>query len=353
MLSNIQKILDKARWAPSGDNEQPWRIQITSSDSCDVTVGYFLDTPFHLKRIPDQIALGSLLETFHIAASDLGFQVQCNVKERTDAAPIYQLSVVAAPDVSRDPLADFIEKRAVNRFPYSRKSLSEDQKQQVQKNLPSGYTMIWFEENRRMDFANLVFQAGVIRYALPEMFAVHSKIVDWQKDLSPDKVPSKAMGVPLVFLPLIKWLLAKPEHMEGYNRFFKGDVSTALQLEFLPSILSAAGIAIIADKAPVTPQDWVQAGRAIQRFWLTAASLGLSHQPAFTPLIFSKYVDQGSPLSLVEAINIKNKKLCHDLAVLLGGDAQKHRAIWMGRVGFAKPVTSRSVRLSLEDLLHR
>ena len=352
MSTDIEKVLDKARWAPSGDNEQPWRIKVLSPDSCEVTVGYFLNTPFHLERRPDHIALGGFIETFHIAAKDLGFEVRSMVKNPSDnVAPVYTFYIVKAANIIKDPLADVIERRAVNRFPYSRKSLSEAQKQQIEKSLPVGYTMVWFEGKERMTFAKVVYEAGIIRYVLPEMFTVHSKIIDWENALSLDKVPSKAMGVPIIFLPLIKWLMGKRERMEGYNRFFKGDVSTALQLEFLPSLFSAAGIAIIADKEPVVAQDWVEAGRAIQRFWLSAVSLGLAHQPAFTPLIFSKYADKGLPLTTLEEVDMKNREMSRNLTILLGGEVQKNRAVWMGRVGFAGTITSRSMRRPLADFI--
>ncbi len=34
--SAILKILNRARWAPSGDNVQPWRFRIVSDISADV-----------------------------------------------------------------------------------------------------------------------------------------------------------------------------------------------------------------------------------------------------------------------------------------------------------------------------
>ena len=59
----LEAILDLARWAPSGDNTQPWRFEI--KDARRLVVHGF-DTRAHcvydLDGHPSQISLGALLE---------------------------------------------------------------------------------------------------------------------------------------------------------------------------------------------------------------------------------------------------------------------------------------------------
>ena len=66
-------ILDAARWAPSGDNTQPWRFEVIS-DRKLIVHGH--DTRDHcvydLEGEASQISLGCLLETMAIAASAYG-----------------------------------------------------------------------------------------------------------------------------------------------------------------------------------------------------------------------------------------------------------------------------------------
>jgi len=65
-----EQILDLARWAPSGDNTQPWRFEI--KNELEVVIHGF-DTRDHcvydLDGHPSQMALGGLLETMRIAAT--------------------------------------------------------------------------------------------------------------------------------------------------------------------------------------------------------------------------------------------------------------------------------------------
>ncbi len=352
-MTHIEKLLDKARWAPSGDNEQAWRVKMIAEDACEVTTGYLLDTIFHLNRHSDHIALGCFLENMHTAAGALGFDI---VVDKVDPpqlgkAPVYRVVVSKSQNPKVDPLARFIEHRMVNRFTYAMTPLKDTEKKNIEAQMPSGYKILWFEDKQKMDFASLIFKSAALRYLIPEMFDVHSKIVDWEHDLSPDRIPSKALGMPTLFLPIMRWFLGKPQRMEAYNRLMLGHYMTALKLELLPNIMCSAGIAIVTDKTPTTPEDWIAAGRAIQRFWLALTSQGLSHQPSYTPMLFSKYLDEGKVLSTMPHVKEKAMDIKEDLSTLLGSDSIRKNLVWMGRVGFAKPKTSRSIRLSLNEIM--
>jgi hypothetical protein len=74
-MTPIEQVLDLARWAPSGDNTQPWRFEITGERSCIV---HAFDTRRHcvydLTGAPSQIAVGAMLETARIAATGQGLR---------------------------------------------------------------------------------------------------------------------------------------------------------------------------------------------------------------------------------------------------------------------------------------
>lgn len=76
-MTLIENILDVARWAPSGDNTQPWRFEIV--DKLHFIVHGF-DTRDHcvydLDGHPSQMAIGALLENIEIAATEWGYSVE-------------------------------------------------------------------------------------------------------------------------------------------------------------------------------------------------------------------------------------------------------------------------------------
>src|SRR5258706_12299954 len=63
----IEQILELARWAPSGDNTQPWRFELTGDDRLVV---HGFDTREHcvddFEGHPSQISIGAILETLGI-----------------------------------------------------------------------------------------------------------------------------------------------------------------------------------------------------------------------------------------------------------------------------------------------
>ena len=81
----IEKILDLARWAPSGDNGQPWRFQITGEDSLRITIrDEAANNVYEYNDAqPTLLSAGMLLETLRIAASQHGRALSWEYKGRT------------------------------------------------------------------------------------------------------------------------------------------------------------------------------------------------------------------------------------------------------------------------------
>ena len=75
-LSLIEKILDYARWAPSGDNVQTWQFELINETSFII---HGTDTREHcvydLDGHSSHLAHGILLETVSIAASQFGLAI--------------------------------------------------------------------------------------------------------------------------------------------------------------------------------------------------------------------------------------------------------------------------------------
>ena len=72
-MTIIRQVLELARWAPSGDNTQPWRFEITSDSSALV---HAFDTRDHcvydLDGCASRLSHGALLETIALASTRFG-----------------------------------------------------------------------------------------------------------------------------------------------------------------------------------------------------------------------------------------------------------------------------------------
>jgi hypothetical protein len=348
----IADILEHARWAPSGDNTQPWRFEVI--DDHHLVVHGF-DTRDHcvydLDGHPSQIAHGALLETLAIAASAHGLRAEIRRRpDSPDTHPDYFVDLIPDSALTPDPLLPQIRQRSVQRRPMRTTPLTAAQKQALQDAVGNLYAVRWFEGRQRWRLARLMFDNAKLRLTLPEAYLVHRDIIEWNARFSEDRVPDQALGLDAMTLKLMRWVMANWQRVEFFNTWLAGHLTPRIEMDLLPGLFCGAHFAILADKAPETIDDYVAAGRAVQRFWLTATGQDLQLQPEMTPLIFSRYVREGRPFSREPGAVIMASRLAQRLSRQLPVKPIE-RTVFLGRIGHGRPATSRSLRLSTQRLL--
>lgn len=287
---SIHRILDLARWAPSGDNTQCWRFEIAGPDHLVVhAYDTRADTVYDLDGHPSQISMGALLETIAIAASEQ--RLRADVARRTDSpieAPVFDVRFAPDASIEPSPLIGAIEKRTVQRRPMNARPLTDTEKRALEASVGPGYAVSWIEGfGPKLQAARLMFNNAKLRLTMPEAFEVHRRIIHWNATRSPDKVPDQALGVDNMTLKLMKWAMVSWKRMSTMNTLM-GTWAPRLQMDLIPGLACAAHFVLKARQSPRGIDDYVEAGRAVQRFWLTLTRLGLFMQPEMTPLIFSR-----------------------------------------------------------------
>ncbi|MFJ3054469.1 ThiF family adenylyltransferase [Herbaspirillum sp. NPDC087042] len=349
----IYRILELARWAPSGDNTQCWRFEVVAADHLVVhAYDTRADTVYDLDGHPSQISMGALLETISIAASAQGLRASCT--RRADSpveSPLFDLRFTHDPGLAPSPLLDAVEKRSVQRRPMSTRPLRDDEKQALQAAVGPDYVIDWIEGfGPKLKTARLMFNNAKLRLTMPEAYEVHRRIIHWNATRSPDRVPDQALGVDKMTLKLMKWAMVSWKRLSTMNAVM-GTWAPRLQMDLVPSLACAAHFVIKAKRAPQGIDDYVEAGCALQRFWLTLTRLGLFMQPEMTPLIFSKYVREGRSFTSVPALHERARRLAQEAAPLIFTD--QFFPVYMGRLGAGPAPTARSERLPVEQLLYR
>jgi nitroreductase len=351
---HIHRILDLARWAPSGDNTQPWRFEILGDEHVLV---HGFDTRDHIVYDLDghasQLAVGALLETLSIAASGEGRRAHITRRPETpETHLLFDVHLEHTADISPDPLVSYIETRVVQRRPMSTQPLSIPQKLALTASLPPGYRVVWFEgAANRWRLARFMFDNAKIRLTIPEGFPVHSTIIEWGAQFSEGKIPDQAVGVDPLTARLMRWVMASDwARVEFFNKYLMGDLPPRIQLDLLPGISCAAHFALLTPASLQSPDDHLVAGRAMQRFWLTAASLGLYIQPEMTPVIFTRYHRQGRNFTQLVTATDKAGKLNARLADFLP-DQDLAALYFMGRIGTGPSPRARSTRKPVAALM--
>lgn len=353
IYSIVKEILELARWAPSGDNTQVWRFEIADANNFIV---YGFDTAdeciYDLNGNPSLISHGALIENIVIAASKFGKRVEIQAKYRAKPGMhIYSISLHDDCNVMCDPLIEMIPLRSVQRRAMDTTPISNADVQALQDCLQEGYSIKWFTGLRlKLKFAGLLYRNAGIRLTMPEAYDVHRKIIEWGVRYSTDRVPDQALGVDPLTRKMMRWVMASWARVKFFNVWFAGTVVPRLEMDFVPSLACAAHFVICSDRVLTSDDDYVQAGRNLQRFWLKATALGYGMQPEMTPIIFHGYVREGRSISHLAEINTKTLELASEFSLLLGEDVLLH-TFFMGRIGKSALPRSRSLRKPLSDLM--
>lgn len=353
----IEKILELARWAPSGDNSQPWSFEILDEDSLLVHLRAQSDEDIYDydDGQPTLLSGGMLLETIRIAASAYGRIMWWNHEETIGLKHRIRVELRRTPGTSADPLLPAVKTRSVDRGLYARRRLSEADKAALAEALGDDLVVTWHESlGERLSIARLNAQATDIRLRIPEAFRVHQKVLDWTHDWSPSGIPAKAVGLDAMTLKVMRWAFQDWRRVEKLNSMPGATLLSILQMDYIPAIASAAMFTIRRAGAPDADlpraEMLLRFGSALQCFWLVAEQCGLVFQPALATAIFAHYGRHGLDFTADSAIRAKAKALADELDRRnLGADD----LVFLGRIG--RPAgtgpRSRSVRRPLEELL--
>lgn len=350
--ATTERILDLARWAPSGDNTQPWRFQILDSENIII---HGFDTRDHcvydIDGHPSQIAIGALLETLVIAASGFGVRAAIASLPSPDTKPLYQVALKSDAQVTRSELFDVITKRVVQRRPLSTQALSPIEKSSLEQAVQPNFSIVWREQAaQRFEVAKLLFHSAKIRLTTPEAFEVHRKVIEWGCQFSKDRIPDQAVGVDAMTAKLMSWAMQDWRRVRFLNRYLAGTLAPRVQLDLIPGMACAAHFLIQASMPLNTVEHFVEAGRSVQRFWLTATKLGMFVQPEMTPLIFSWYANEGRRFSQVDSAVQRADEVLNGMASIFGTQGVSCGAFF-GRIGRGVAPHARSTRLSLKELM--
>src|SRR6478735_3274386 len=207
----VEAVLDIARWAPSGDNAQPWRFRIMGDRQVEVLVRRSNANVYEYRQgEPTLVSAGALLANIALAAPAFGLQARWHYAGSSDGIDRILVDFSDDPAASAPVLFDQIARRSVDRRPVRMQPLTAEQKDLLAAELNPGMQVQWVESlPDRWKMAGLSALATNIRLTIPETFAIHRDIVDWNNRESEHAIPSSALGLDPLTLRLTRWSLAE------------------------------------------------------------------------------------------------------------------------------------------------
>ena len=349
----LEEIIHIARWAPSGDNAQPWRFQLTGENRLTVRIAdHSADNVYEYHDgQPTLLSAGMLLANLEIAASAFGRTMHWRYGGKKGHRHDVDVVFTEDPAVRLDPLYSFVPMRSVDRRRYRLGRLSKKIKSRLAAILGDDLEITWFENLRdRLRIARLNAAATDIRLRIPETFPVHKAIIDWRRKQSPTGIPAEALGLDKPSLKIMQWAMENWPRMDRFNRL-AGTLPAKLQMDYLPGLFCAAHFSVrCAPGARPAAEQLLTDGGRLQRFWLTLTSLGLVMQPSLAPLAFGALGQSGAPFTSDRRMQRAAARLARKCNKTLPGGTD---ALFLGRIGRprARKMPCRSTRRNFQDLI--
>lgn len=347
------RLLERARWAPSGDNTQPWRFEIAGERH---VVVHGFDTRdeviYDFRGHASQMAHGALLETLRLAAAAEGWRAGWQLRpDSDDRSPVYDVAFEPEPGLQAESLERCIESRVVQRRPMRMRALADDERRALAAAVGEDFELQFFESLRdRARVAGLLWANARIRLTCPEAFEVHRSVIEWGARFSEDRIPDQAVGVDPLTARLMRFVMQSWSRVEFFNRYLMGTVAPRVQLDLLPALACSAHVLLKPRHRPAGLADRVRAGVAMQRLWLAAAELGLHLQPEMTPVIFRWYAREGERISRLPEIDRAAHALAERFEALCGARPDEPFAFFC-RIGESATPRARSTRKPLASLM--
>ena len=349
----LENILDIARWAPSGDNAQPWTFEILSDDKIILHVHCATENVYeYANGQPTLISAGALLENIELAAPAFRKRAQWQYVGLAGNVHAIEISFETNERAVPSFLFAQIKQRSVDRRPYKRQPVTVEQKAALAACLDDNIELRWFEAlGDRWKIVKLNRMATEIRLRIPETFEIHNRIVDWENVQSIGGIPASALGLDPLTLKIMRWTLARRRRTEIANAL--GSPATAsLQMDILPGLFCAGYFAFSLDEwAQEAKQRVIQilkVGQSMQRFWLQATGIGLVIQPCLAPLAFAHYGSHKQAFTSQRS----SEKAAERLSVYMTETLGFPGPVFLGRIGFPRsPSPSRSLRHPLTSLV--
>ncbi len=361
--TGIERILELARWAPSGDNTQPWRFEIKGKDRLTIEIRTRPETDIYdyNRGQPTLLSAGFLLESLKIAASEQGLACSWSYLGAEGDAHRIDVRFTADDRLRPDPLLAYLPIRSVDRRPYRAHRLSEHEKEALSTCLGPGLRLRWHDGlAARWRIARINARATDIRLRSPAAFETHRRVIDWDSRFSPDRIPGAALGLDALTLRLTRWLMTSWQRMRMLKYMPGGTLLARIEMDLLPGLFCGAHFTIEwedAGSGPVagdgTASEIVrllETGAALQRLWLTATRLGLALQPSLAPLCFAHHARKGALMKEGAAQQRRGRRLVAALSKQFA--ATPEHWLFLGRIGRPrKPSrTSRSLRRPIAEL---
>ncbi len=347
---DILKILEAGIQAPSGENSQPWRFRVEGERVWLFNRPEADGSLFNFHQNGSYVAHGALLENVRIAAGALGYEAKIELfpdpaKENLVAAIDFKQAMKKS-----EPLFEAIEKRVTNRKKYDASPLRDDERRELFANVDQPVRLVPVED--REGIAKLARAASVSETMLVRNKHVHDFFfshVRWT--LEEEKIQPNGFYIDTLelnsqqakgFKVLRAWGAARVLGKLGVAKKVGADNEATYKT-------ASAMIGIVVKNSE--PRNLVEAGRVLERAWLTATALGLSVQPSTGVLFLAEGIEAENRERFSRGQRKSLEGARRTIYEVLGVRYNEEHIAVLFRVGRSEPPSAHAARFPIEKFL--
>ena len=278
--SEIDEIIRLGGLAPSGGNAQPWKIRV-DANCLELGIqperaGSFLDVGY----LASLYSLGSFLENVCLASTSLGLTYEVQLHEfRIPTDPVATVRYRERSEgLEKDPLYEQIPRRHTNRHLHQGALLPNEVVESLRAAMrpwPRLGLATLSDSSGKKRAAAILGRSNALSLRHPVLFHQMMNELRWstaEAQSSRDGVAISTLELPppaVILLrtlrryPTLRWLLPRPA------------------LEKMPeaAVMGCSHLCVQTIRGAPSTENFVNAGRALQRAWLQASALELAVQP--------------------------------------------------------------------------
>lgn len=349
--NHLQEIVKAATLAPSGGNIQPWKWIYKKG-----TLFLFIDpnrsnSILNFDNTAAYVALGAATENVLLKAEQLGYTASYKAFPLGAKSKLVAVFSLSSKQVSKayDMLVNQINLRVTNRTIGKRDLIKEEELSTLRKSLASvsGAQVTFFTNSQVLDaFKEILCEVDRLYLTSEAGNHAFTSEIRWTKEeaeITKDGIDIETMDItPTEFAGLTvssEWQVTRFINEWGTGTGFSKITAKGV------NSASALGV-IIMPKGDNTV--FFEGGRAVQRVWLSATSMGLAFQPMSILVFLFTRLEQGN-FDGLEKIKDELLKL-RERFINLCGLVPEHKEIFFFRLSQAGPPKVKSLRRPLEDV---
>jgi hypothetical protein len=271
------KILEAGAQAPSGSNSQPWKFKVTGNQ-IEVIALPEKDHPIlNFRYRGTWVAHGALIENLLIAATAFGYKTNLELFPLSPACQTTaKITLLEDANQPKDELYEAIFTRATNRKPYADKTLTAEQKTRLTdqaKKIGIGEFRLIEDKPKINALAKASSTNEILLLGDRGLHELFVKEIVWTEKEEREKRTGLYLKTMELQPPQEKALqLFKHWQLMKFFNLFGAAKAIAKTNEKSYKASSAVAAIIINDN----DNDFLSAGRIMERVWLEAAGMGLS-----------------------------------------------------------------------------